>query len=452
LNPSRVGARRASALGQSQDLLTKALSKAADGLALASVPAPVASAASLWAAWPRGDGAAYCPPDGPTLVGLGVAAQYRSAGMNRNPALTWVQGLQKRVSRRKDLGLLRILCGCAFSKASVGRGAWKRFAGLRLVLPRWTYVVDGAQASLILAVDRLEGSRPDSKSWSLELERLWAGLQSPPPAMSVPSEPSLEQLSLGRWGSMIEEALGAIRSRRLEKVVLARAALAGTETSWDPACVLDRLTRARGCTAFAFREGDATFLGATPERLVARRGRQVLTDALAGTSSLGDALVELGGPKNLHEHDVVVHEIIRRLQAVSTEVRRGPRLVRRRLHDLVHLLTPIEARLAGDTHVLELALRLHPTPAVSGFPVARAARFIESHEPAPRGWYGGFIGWFDASGQGECSVAIRSGLLRGRRAHLFAGAGIVRGSTAREEYEETALKQRPFLRALGMIT
>ena len=78
-------------------------------------------------------------------------------------------------------------------------------------------------------------------------------------------------------------------------------------------------------------------------------------------------------------------------------------------------------------------------------------RFIESHEPVARGWYGGFVGWFDALGQGELSVAIRSGLLRGKRAHVFTGAGVVAGSTAAGEYEETALKQRPFLRALGVI-
>jgi isochorismate synthase EntC len=118
------------------------------------------------------------------------------------------------------------------------------------------------------------------------------------------------------------------------------------------------------------------------------------------------------------------------------------------LRDVIHLATPIRGRLAADTHILELAAALHPTPAVGGVPRDRALAFIAGHEP-PRGWYAAPVGWFDRAGDGELAVALRSGVLRGATAHLFAGGGIVVGSDPEAELAETALKLRPMLAALG---
>jgi isochorismate synthase EntC len=100
--------------------------------------------------------------------------------------------------------------------------------------------------------------------------------------------------------------------------------------------------------------------------------------------------------------------------------------------------------------VLDLVDALHPTPAVGGVPTASALDWIATHEPAPRGWYAGPVGWFDAAGDGEFAVALRSGLLVGNRAYVYAGAGIVAESDADAEYAETDLKQRALLGALGV--
>jgi isochorismate synthase EntC len=120
----------------------------------------------------------------------------------------------------------------------------------------------------------------------------------------------------------------------------------------------------------------------------------------------------------------------------------------RRLKHLLHLCSPIRARLSGELHVLELLERLHPTPAVGGVPTALALDWIEAHEPFDRGWYSGAIGWFDARGDGEFNVALRSGLIRDRQARLYAGAGVVRGSLAAAEYAETTLKLAALLGSL----
>jgi menaquinone-specific isochorismate synthase len=74
---------------------------------------------------------------------------------------------------------------------------------------------------------------------------------------------------------------------------------------------------------------------------------------------------------------------------------------------------------------------------------------VRRHEGLDRGWYAGPVGWIDRAGEGEFSVAIRSALLRGREALLFAGCGIVADSDPDLEYAESQLKLRSMLSALG---
>lgn len=96
-----------------------------------------------------------------------------------------------------------------------------------------------------------------------------------------------------------------------------------------------------------------------------------------------------------------------------------------------------------------LAAALHPTPAVGGVPAEAALAHIAAHEPHARGWYAGPIGWIDARGDAEVGVALRSGLVRGASAWIYAGAGIVEGSEPGAEWEETELKLRPLREAIG---
>ncbi|MBL8046440.1 MAG: chorismate-binding protein, partial [Anaerolineales bacterium] len=90
----------------------------------------------------------------------------------------------------------------------------------------------------------------------------------------------------------------------------------------------------------------------------------------------------------------------------------------------------------------------HPTPAVGGRPREAALKFIREHEKLDRGWYAAPVGWVDHRGQGEFAVALRSALLRGNRATLFAGCGIMADSDPEREYAESNLKLKPMLNAL----
>lgn len=253
----------------------------------------------------------------------------------------------------------------------------------------------------------------------------------------------------GAWRSLVVDALRRIEARELDKLVAARCSVVRAPAPIDVLATLARLRGpAQAGVLFAFERGGATFLGLSPERLVTLSGTTVSTDALAGTGP--DAAWLLASAKDRGEHAIVVEGIRRALSPVcaSFDAPGTPRV--RALPGLCHLWTPIRATLSGPVHVLDLVARLHPTPAVAGAPSAPAVAWIAAHEPVPRGWYAGPIGWFDARGDGDFAVAIRSGVVAGDRAFLWVGAGIVPASDPDREYRETEDKQRALLGALGV--
>jgi isochorismate synthase EntC len=119
---------------------------------------------------------------------------------------------------------------------------------------------------------------------------------------------------------------------------------------------------------------------------------------------------------------------------------------------MAHLGTRIEGRLLTEQgavpSALELAVALHPTPAVGGVPRADALALIAALEPGPRGPWAGPVGWVDARGDGDWVVGLRSATLAGTTATIWAGAGIVAASDPESELAETTVKLTPVLEGL----
>jgi isochorismate synthase len=252
------------------------------------------------------------------------------------------------------------------------------------------------------------------------------------------------------WDALVARALAAISSGVLDKVVLARSFDVECSAAIDPGAVLAALeARYPACRSFLLRGSDGSaFLGATPEVLCRVEGDSLSTEAMAGSAAPGSAAALLGSRKDLREHRWVVDHILRSLSGIAGAVQRKPEPGLRTLANIVHLHTPISARLAPGRGVADLAAALHPTPAVAGVPAEAALRFIAQHEELDRGLYAGLIGWVGAD-RAELAVALRCALVRGTRARLFTGAGIVDGSSADQEWEETELKAHALLGALG---
>ena len=254
----------------------------------------------------------------------------------------------------------------------------------------------------------------------------------------------------------VSAAVAEIRSGRLDKVVLAREV---TVQANRPLRQADLLTRLRAlhpaCTAFAI-DG---FIGATPELLIRRDGARIASHPLAGTAARsGDAEADrraeaamLASAKERSEHQAVVDAISSALAPVVAELEVPDRPAIVELRNVSHLGTSITGTLArrdGDfPSSLELVGLLHPTPAVAGTPVDLAVDYLAKIEELDRDRYAGPVGWVDARSDGEWHVGIRSAIVEGNAARLFAGVGIVADSEPSEELAETQLKLQAFLAA-----
>ncbi len=252
------------------------------------------------------------------------------------------------------------------------------------------------------------------------------------------------------------DAVAAIRTGSLRKVVLARDVFATAAEPIDTRVVLRRLAgRYPDCFTFAC-DG---LVGATPELLVRRAGREVSALVLGGTAPrggdpAGDEVLGaelLASAKNTEEHAYAVASIRDGLGPLcdTLEVEPRPSLVR--LPNLQHLGTHIRGTLTGNgtpKSVLALAAAVHPPAAVCGTPTAAALELIRELEHMDRERYAGPVGWVDAEGNGEWGIALRCAQLSGRTARLFAGCGIVAGSDPAAELAETLVKLQPMRDAL----
>lgn len=260
------------------------------------------------------------------------------------------------------------------------------------------------------------------------------------------------------YAANVGAGVAAIRAGRYRKIVLARARDLRATTGFHPLRALNGL-RERYPDCYAFSAGNgagASFIGASPERLAAVSGGLLRTEALAGSARRGQTAAEdaalarqlLHSAKDVREQGLVLESILRRLANVGvTGASCGkPRV--RQLPNVQHLCTPVEARLAPGADLLQIAGELHPTPAVGGSPRESAVAHLRELEPFDRGLYAGALGWVDHRGDGELLVGIRSALMQGDRARLYAGAGIVEGSDPAAEQAETELKMRALRDAL----
>lgn len=256
----------------------------------------------------------------------------------------------------------------------------------------------------------------------------------------------------------VARAVERINAGEMVKIVLAREVDVHAASPHDPAAILGVLRQTfPSCFTFAVGRGDVTFVAASPELLVRRDGLRAGTLALAGSTrrsaepSVDRHLAEqlLHSAKDREEHQIVIRRITEALSPVSVWVTSPDEPVTVQMTNIQHLATPIRAQLSGPVSVLELVGRLHPTPAVGGEPLAKAAPLIPALEGIDRGWYAGPVGWVDTNEDGEFCVALRCALLRGELARLYAGVGVVRDSDPAAELAETDVKLQALLPVLS---
>ena len=266
------------------------------------------------------------------------------------------------------------------------------------------------------------------------------------------------EISPEKWKDSVNEVVKDLKAGPLKKVVIARELRLLFDNAVAAEKVLEQLfNQQHDSFIFAFESNGDCFIGASPERLVKKQGRDVFSTCLAGSIPRGKTEEEdnllgeqlLNDQKNLIEHGFVVEMIKEALEESCNELILPSKPQLMKIRDIQHLYTPVIGKCNQDTSLLLLVERLHPTPALGGLPKKEAVEKIRQVEELDRGFYAAPLGWVDYNQNGEFAVSIRSGLIQGKEASLFAGCGVVADSNSESEYLETGLKFRPMLRALG---
>lgn len=248
------------------------------------------------------------------------------------------------------------------------------------------------------------------------------------------------------WRQLVDRVLKAIDQQAFKKVVLARQTQVSLTQSVQAEQLLQASLLHNGRPNFHFLlalDNTQSFIGSTPERLYQRVGQQVETEALAGTIGRSCdqqedeqlALWLIQDVKNLNENQYVVDDIIERLAPYADIQQVQPQAQLVQLRYVQHLKRFIAAQLKPDVHGSTLLTALQPTAAVAGFPRKASLDFIHEHEPFVRGWYAGSVGYFSHQ-KAEFCVALRSALVQQEQVCFYAGAGIVTGSIADNEWQE----------------
>ena len=319
---------------------------------------------------------------------------------------------------------------------AVGSLPFDRNASARLDVARYsiTQTRDGEAW-----VSELDGS-PDFRSLLLDVA---PALQETQNVRSITYQPTPEE-----YAHNVALAVEILRRKEIDKVVLARAVLGSVSDPLDPASIAQRLRQREPiCTIYSMPTTDGRrFVGASPELLARRHGNQIECHPLAGTIALPPNVAPddyqnwlLGSTKNLHEHGVLVDDVVTALSGFYDDITvdAEPSIVT--LRTVAHLGTWVRgtATSAKAPDALEVLRLLHPTAAVGGIPRASAYELISRLEQHDRGHYAGPVGWLDANGDGEWWGGIRGVMVKGTEFEAWAGAGIVSESDPIAEREET---------------
>jgi salicylate biosynthesis isochorismate synthase/menaquinone-specific isochorismate synthase len=444
--------------------------------ALASVTVPIPADVDVSAAVLASRGSEdrwFCfeQPDrgGYAVCGLGAAATVEAAGPERFSLAAARCRLLAGRAFADDPGLDAdrpsgsgpvFVGGFAFARHGGGAPEWGSLAPAQLVLPEVAFARGRGEARMTVTV-AVEGDESADDALArarARVEQLW-----PAPMPMLDPDPAVRPRVAGaapaaHYEEAVRRAVERIRAGDLDKVVLAREVRVHAGAPIDPAPILDALRSAfPACYCYCVGAPDAAFVGASPELLVRRDGERAQTVALAGTTrrsadpAVDDHLGEqlLRSDKDRGEQRIVADRIERTLAPVSLWVAAAEEPALVKVQNVQHLATPIRAQLAQPVPALELAGRLHPTPAVGGEPHDVAEPLIPALEGLDRGWYAGAVGWTDFAEDGELCVALRCALLRDDVARLYAGCGIVADSVPADELAETEVKLQALLPLLA---
>lgn len=346
--------------------------------------------------------------------------------------------------------------GMSFDPDRPQSSLWKKYPHSEFVIPRFTFIKNTNNYYLTTTIHVSEEDEAQTIAEHVDDQEaeLFSPLKHLPEGAMLTNTSSIQP---EEWKNSVQRAINEIKANRSEKIVLARELRITLNKEAEIAVIINRLLKTQPSSyVFAFERDSDCFIGATPERLVKVEKQKLLSTCLAGTAPRGKTKAEdeknseslFLDNKNRKEHDHVVqmiHDSIGEYCSSLTIPTEPTVLTLKNLH---HLYSPVKGELKEEYTVFDVIRKLHPTPALGGVPTEGSLAFIRAHERLDRGWYGSPVGWLDSNGHGEFAVAIRSGLIQGKEASLFAGCGVMKDSNVTAEFEETNIKFLPMLTVL----
>jgi isochorismate synthase len=261
------------------------------------------------------------------------------------------------------------------------------------------------------------------------------------------------------WEKMIAEAHRLFDKKTLNKIVLSRRKkFTYPEAIEQKTLFLELLDAHLETKSFKIlnqMSNESAFISLTPERLFKLQGNELQTIALAGSTMRGESQSadqiladELNqSQKLIEEHQYVIDDIKNKLLPLAKSVEEGTISIMK-LPYIQHRMCDLNVKLQDNINPYQLIKALHPTAAVGGLPSQEALKEILKIEKHKRDFYAAPIGILSYQFS-EVAVGIRSALIENDCLTLFGGAGIVKGSTAEEEWQETGTKMKPFLKVIN---
>ena len=248
------------------------------------------------------------------------------------------------------------------------------------------------------------------------------------------------------YGAAIEAVRASIARGDVYQVNLVQHLAA--EFEGDPAALAQVLAPLQPLHGRPLLGDGWAIVSASPERFLSRRGRRLVTLPIKGTRPAG---VDVDDEKDAAEHLMIVdlerNDLARVCEPGSIQ---WPELmVQHALAGVTHLVSTVEGRLREDVGLSEILAATFPGGSVTGAPKIAALDLIAGLEPVGRGASMGALGVLQPNGDFDLALTIRTFAVADGRVHLWVGGGIVWDSEPDAEIEESWVKARPLLAAVG---
>lgn len=398
------------------------------------------------------------PTDNFSLYGLGTALEISENGLGRFASLSKIYDeLESKVitNWNKEVERFPLICGGMKFTAEHSEDEWIDFKDSEWFIPEFL-VLENNDKHNILYNFIFDGS--STKKHTNKFAQRLEYLSQIPAAVEVRVSNILSSKGLSpkdkkKWKNLISSTLDKMVELNISKTVVSRRAelTLSDEPDWNEIKKYFS-TNYPDCNIFIYQNRGSAFFGASPEKLMKIRDKNITIDILAGSNPRGlnaeaDKKLEMemtSSSKLNYEHDLVLHQIKKAITKYVSKIF-VQKVPYKKLSNIQHLHTIVRTELLEHADIFDLIEAIYPTGAICGEPKDKALNLLKKIEDHKRGLYSGIIGYFNLSNEGDFIIGIRSALLHENKLFAYAGCGIVEGSDPEKEFYETELKLKAIL-------